>query len=266
MLVVPAALAQPPDENKIASQNVARATVERAVKAHGGDIKVGRSRLINLKLRAKVMLPPDAEAPFALEITAQLPDKYRSVVTTNYQGVPITRTVIINGDQGWATVNDQGKELTAKEIKEAKEQMYAETVARLITLRESDYQLKAMDDVMMDKRSVQVVNVVSKGHREVNLFFDKQTGLLVKMEHVVHDHEAKESSQEVVFSGHRDTNGPKHWGKAVVFNNHNRIFEAELAEVRFPEKLDDRLFQKPAQVKPEKDKTDKDKKATTEKK
>lgn len=254
ILAASLAFAQPPGENRIVSESTARAIVERAIKAHGGDVKMSRARLVHLKLRAKVVLPPDSEAPFNLEVTCQLPDKYRSVMVTNFQGVDIVRTVIINGDKGWVTTNGQGKELTAKEINEAREQMYAENVMRLITLRESDYQLKEMDEVKIENRPIQVVNVARKGHRDVNLYFDKQTGLLAKMEHVIQDYQAKESSQEVLFMNYRETNGPKHWGRIVVLNNHNRIFEAEIAEVRFPERLDDRLFQKPPEIKPEKPK------------
>lgn len=241
--------ARPADENLIVSQNRARAIVERAIKAHGGDTRVNRSRITHLKLNAKAIVPPDEEAPFQLEIVMQLPDKYRSTLTTAVQGNPVVRTVIVNGDKGWMTVNGQGKELSAKELAEAKEQMYAEWVCRLITLRESDCLLREMDETKIENRPVQVVNVTRKGRRDVNLFFDKQTGLLVKMEHIVRDHQGLDSSQEVVFIGYRDTGtGPKHWSRIIVFNDSKRIFEAELAEVRFPERVDERLFQKPPEV------------------
>lgn len=241
--------AQPPDENRIVSESRARATLERAIKAHGGDVRVNRSRNTHLKLNAKAIVPPDEEAPFQLEIFMQLPDKYRSVLTTAVQNTPVVRTVIVNGDKGWMTVNGQGKELTAKELAEAKEQMYAEWVCRLITLRDSDCVLREMDETKIENRPVQVVNVTRKGRRDVNLFFDKQTGLLVKMEHIVRDHQGLDSSQEVVFIGYRDTgNGPKHWTRIIVFNDNKRIFEAELVEVRFPERFDERLFQKPPEV------------------
>ncbi|MCS6977947.1 MAG: hypothetical protein NZM31_13195 [Gemmatales bacterium] len=241
--------AQPADENLIASQNRARAILERAIKAHGGDIRVNRARNTHLKLNAKAIAPPDEESPFQLEIVMQLPDKYRSTLTTTVQNTPVVRTIIVNGDKGWMTVNGQGKELSAKELAEAKEQMYAEWVCRLITLRESDCVLREMDETKIENRPVQVVNVTRKGRRDVNLFFDKQTGLLVKMEHIVRDHQGLDSSQEVVFIGYRDTaTGPKHWTRIIVFNDSKRIFEAELVEVRFPERLDDRLFQKPPEV------------------
>lgn len=247
-LVVACSAAQPADENRIVSENRARAILERAIKAHGGDVRINRSRNTHLKLNAKAIVPPDEETPFHLEIFMQLPDKYRSVLTTTVQNTPVVRTVIVNGDKGWMTVNGQGKELSAKELAEAKEQMYAEWVCRLITLRDSDCVLQAMDETKIENRPVQVVNVTRKGRRDVNLFFDKQTGLLVKMEHIVRDHQGLDSSQEVVFIGYRDTSGPKHWSRIIVFNDNKRIFEAELAEVRFPERFDERLFQKPPEV------------------
>lgn len=267
-LFVPCLLAQPKgdkpkDENTVQSESTARAIIEKAVKAHGGDVKLGRARNTSLKLYATVYLRNGDEsttAPFYLDIAQQLPDKYRSVLYLNFNGVYVTRTIVVNGDQGWVSVTGgETKELAAKEIKEAKEQMYAELVARLLTLRESGYTLRALDEIKVYNRTLVGVNVTSKGHRDVNLYFDKQTGLLMKMEHMVMDNQAKESSQEVFFDLHRDTNGPKHWYRLFVNNEHNRTFDADLLEAKFPERFDEALFQKPKDLKADKDKSAKDK-------
>jgi hypothetical protein len=243
-------LMQPGEENRIASQSRAKAIVERAIKAHGGDARLQRARNVHLKLRAKAIVPGEEDAPFDLEIVTQLPDRYRSVLTTTIQGVPVVRTVVVNGRQGWVSLNGEVKPLSEKDLKEAQEQMYAEWLCRLLPLRDSDFELREMEEDKIQDRWVQVVNVVRKGCRDVNLYFDKQTGLLVKMEHTVLDAQSVKTSQEVVFAGYRDTNGPKHWTRVVVSNGGKRLFEAEVVEVRFPERLDERLFQKPPEVKP----------------
>ena len=89
------------------------------------------------------------------------------------------------------------------------------------------------------------LNVQAKGMRDVNLYFDKATGLLTKMESSIQTADGTHASQEVVFLNYRDTVGPKHWMRIAVFTQHQKTFEAEVAEVRFHDKIRDDYFARP---------------------
>jgi hypothetical protein len=90
------------------------------------------------------------------------------------------------------------------------------------------------------------VKVSSKGHRDVTLYFDKGSGLLVKTERRALDPKSKqEVPEERVISDYRDLDGLQSPRKAVVTMDGKKVMEAEATEVKFLDKLDDSVFARP---------------------
>ena len=71
---------------------------------------------------------------------------------------------------------------------------------------------------------------------DILLFFDRQTGLLVKTEQI-REFENNKVVQEDYFSDFRDLGGFKRPVKIQSFRNGKKILDAELVEVKYFEKL-----------------------------
>jgi hypothetical protein len=80
----------------------------------------------------------------------------------------------------------------------------------------------------------------------VKLFFDKESGLLVKAEYRLQSPEqGKEVGEEIFYRDYTDINGFKAPGKVVIHRDGEKFVEAENYEMKFPERLDASVFAKP---------------------
>jgi hypothetical protein len=157
---------------------------------------------------------------------------------------------VVNGDKVW--MKFAGQEASAvddkDEIAEAKEAAHAGWVATLLPLlKEKDFTFSALGEVKVEDKPAVGVRVAHKGHRDVNLFFDKDKGLLVKTETVVKDlmGGGQEVTQDSILSDFKEVGGAKRAMKIVINRAGKKYVEADITEMEPKEKLDDSVFAKP---------------------
>lgn len=246
-----------------------KAFIEWAIKAHGGEAKLAKSSMATRRLYCAVESPEKVMIPFYLDNMWVMPDKYRvrfqtPLVTqqnawTDAKIEWVARESVLNGDRAYHAANKQVTELSGGELAGFKEQVYAENLCRLLPLRESRYELKILDDAEEERMTLAVLEVSSQGHKAVNLYFDKKTGLLYKMQHPVMGPNSQYTNQDVYFREYADFSGIKHWRRVTVVTEGGRSYEGELQSLRF-DKIPDEYFAVP------KNKTDKDKDKEKDKK
>ncbi len=84
----------------------------------------------------------------------------------------------------------------------------------------------------------------AKGHRDVKLYFDNETGLLAKRENTL-EAAGKEITQEVFFSDYQEKDGLKHYHKIIAHQNGKKVLEAKVIDLEFFDKLNAKVFAKP---------------------
>ncbi len=228
------------------SSDPARQLIDKAIKAQGGEAKVAKRRIMRVRLKGLVHLPDVGDVAFTLENHWQLPKQYKSEMRFELNGAPVVRTIVINGEEGWMNVNGVVTAMPAKELADAKEQMYAEMLDKLINVKDKGYELTLLEDAKIDGRPASGLRVASKGHKDVKLYFDQKTGLLAKMEHEVSDLEGRVVPQEVIFREYRDYAGVKLPRRLSVLTNGRRTLEGEIAQVWFFDKIEEKVFAKPS--------------------
>ena len=222
------------------------AIIDKAIQAQGGEAMVAKLRAMRIKVKGKgAMIPGQADIPFTLEDTWQMPDKYKTVIGCELNGMKIAQTMVINGGRGWISVNSQTQSMPEAALAEMREQKYAEDLDRLLVLKQGRYQLSMLPTVDIDGRPAVGVKVTAEGHRDVQLYFDKSSGLLVKREQTILDETRKLVSQEVFFTDYQDRGGVKYPMKIAALRDGKRSLEADVIEVEFLEQVDDKVFAKP---------------------
>jgi hypothetical protein len=73
--------------------------------------------------------------------------------------------------------------------------------------------------------------------RELYLYFDRATGLLLKTEHFLDGSGGKKVRQEAYYSDFRDAGGYRRPGKVAAFRDGTKVMEAELVEAKHFERL-----------------------------
>src|SRR5437764_1190135 len=82
------------------------------------------------------------------------------------------------------------------------------------------------------KRPARGVTVSSKGRRDVNLYFDKVSGLLVKSECRVEDDNGQEVTEETLLDDYKEVQGTKQAMKLTIKRDGNLYLECEITECR----------------------------------
>jgi len=166
------------------AQDKARAIVEKAIQAKGGEAKVARLRMMSISAEGTAdVVPGQTNVPFTIENTWQMPDRYKTSSAFQVSGKKLVQTQVIDGDKGWIQMNGKTQDLPEEAVTEMREQKYAEDLDRLSFLNETGFELAALEPITVAGKLALGVLVKSKGHRDVKLYFDATSGLLVKREH-----------------------------------------------------------------------------------
>jgi hypothetical protein len=220
------------------------AIIDKAIKAHGGGEKL--AKLPAFQSKAKGTLELLGGISFTQESAVQPPGQFKEVVQMDIMGQAVTVTTVFNKDKGWIKANDKEIEVTDQILAELKEAAHAMRVGGLVGLKEKGMELSALGEAKVNDRPAVGVRVSAKGFRDVSLYFDKETGLMAKVERRVHDEQSgQEVNEERFVSEYQDVGGRKLPKKVVIHRDGKKFMEAEVLEVKALEKLDDSEFAKP---------------------
>jgi hypothetical protein len=225
--------------------------IDKAIKAHGGAENLGKFKAVTFKMKGKFYMGEEG-IDFTGEMATQDPGKSRMELSFEIMGKQAKFLQVANGDKGWQqikvgdmTVKDE--ELNKEELAEAKEGQYAGSVGGLVVLKKKDFKLEPLGEVKVGDKPAIGVRVTHKGHRDISLFFDKKTSLLLKSERVIKDLEkgGEEVTQVELYEDYKDIKGAKHAGKITIQRDGKKHVEAEMSDYKVADKLDDNLFTKP---------------------
>lgn len=220
--------------------------IDKALQASGGD-KAAKMKAATWKMKGTfhgLGMP----LPFTGEYAFQLPDKSKIVIEFDAGGQKASFATVYNDGKAWRKFNDDVTELDAEKTAEQKEAMYFNNMVRLLILKDKakDFTFKLLGESQVEKRPVVGVKVSGKGHRDITLYFDKESGLLAKSDmRVKDDQTGEEANQETFYSDYKDANGFKHPGKIVIKRDGQLYIENESSDYKLAEKLDASVFEKP---------------------
>jgi hypothetical protein len=136
--------------------------------------------------------------------------------------------------------------LSKDALNEEKENLYFTYITTLAPLKGKEFKLAPLGESKVEGKTVVGIKVSSAGHRDVQLYLDKDSGLLLKAERTIRDTDRnKEHVEEVVFEDYRDVDGIKVAMKYSTKWDGKAQADAELTEAKAQEKLDDNTFAKP---------------------
>ncbi len=222
----------------------AQAIVRRAIKAHGGAGKLARTR-ITRETRRGTLLVMGTKGTFTSETLVRMPDQFRDVLTSEVGGRKLQVLQVFNGTRGWTSEAGVQREVSAAVAGSWKEMAHAAHVAILTPLLAADkgYTLATLGQSDVAGRKAIGVKVSVKGRNDVRLYFDRETGLLVKKSFQPDD--GKESVREEVYSNFKEYEGLKRHTRTTVLLGGKPHAEVELVSLRFLERVDDKEFDKP---------------------
>ena len=220
--------------------------VARAIEVHGGIDNLKKFKASVSKSKGKYHGLGEA-IDYTAETSLQLPNRLRTEVQSKVGDREFTFLQILDGKKGWTKLGGNTEEIDEDKLAEAKEQMNVATITHLACLHDKDYKLSPLGEVKVGERAAIGVRVEYKGYRDVNLFFDKDKSLLLKMETRGKDLMAggEEYTGTTLYGEYKKVEGIMVAHKVTIEHDGKPFVDGQIIEVKLAEKLDDSVFEKP---------------------
>jgi hypothetical protein len=184
-----------------------RAIVERAIQALGGAEVVQQHVAVRMKIKGKGYQDGGRMAiPVEGEILSQPGGRSRLTLRLELFGMKHEAIIVVDGKKSWHCINGSVTDFSPDEVRDVEASAYRDRVTNLTDLlTDKAFALAALPDATVSGRPAAVVKVSSKGQGDVSLYFDKETGLLVKYAYLSKDRvQDKEVPHETILSDYRD--------------------------------------------------------------
>jgi hypothetical protein len=226
------------------AQDDAKAILEKAIKAHGGEealtkFKAGRAR-------SKGTIELAGGISFTQETAFMLPDKFKETVDLEVMGQKVNTVTVFNGDKFSIKVNgmelrDMFGEVIKKEMAEAGHLL---EIMRLVPLKkDKKFELSLVGEVQVNGKPALGLRVSAKGHNDVSVFFDKETGLMAKVERRATDAMGgPEFTEERFITAYQKVQDLPAAKKVEVHRDGKKFMEVENLEAKFLESIEDNEF------------------------
>lgn len=231
-----------------ASADDVKPILEKAINAHGGAEALAKYKAGHSKHKGKLTLPGVGEIDFTQEIAFMLPDKFKETLEFEIMNKKITVVTMANGDKISIEANGMAIDVTDAIKKALADARYMMRSARLATLvKDKGYEFSSLGEVKVEGKPAVGILVKSKGQKDISLFFNKETGLLAKLEHrTIEGMTGQEITEEriVLEYGKKSEQGIAMPKKILIKHDGKTFMEAEVIEAKLLEQLDDGEFKK----------------------
>jgi hypothetical protein len=228
-LYEPSAAASDPD---------ARAAVERAVQAQGGAAALSRAAVASRKVKGVLFLKQ--EAAFQGTETFQLPDRLR--LSVELSRTPFVQ--VLDGSRGWEQSGGTTAEMTPLRLAEVQEEAYVWWLATLAPLLKDGVDLSLLPPEKVKDRPAVGVLARTRGRPESALYFDKESGRLVKIVRRAHEG-GSEVRKEYFYDDYRDVDGARLPTRETVLRDGQKFSEVTYSDYCLLREPDAKAFTRP---------------------
>jgi hypothetical protein len=221
----------------------------KAAKAHNSE-KLEKYKAAKSKSKGKMNLAGVGEVEFTQEVAAMEPNKVKDVLELKVGEQTIIRTLWYNGDKMVVEANGKEVKLSDDMLKDIKERFkdaeHMGKVAKLLPLlKGKGYEMSLVGEEKVEGKPAVGVLVKAKGQKDITLYFNKETGLLAKVQHRTKvEGTDKEVTEDRIIVEYEKADGVPLAKKLLIKHDGEKYIEAEVVERKMLEKLDDSEFTK----------------------
>ena len=143
-------------------------------------------------------------------------------------------------------IDGQAQTVNSLHLSQLRQTLQLEQAMRLVPLlSDPGFNLLAGQEFSYNGGVVTSVRVQGKSQRELVLYFDQKTGLLVKSEHKLDGPGGKDVTQEAFYSDYREVGGHRRPGKVMIRRDGEKVMDVELVDAQRVMRIDVLEFNRP---------------------
>ena len=153
---------------------------------------------------------------------------------------------VLNGDKGWRKFGDNKMDLDEDALANEKRRVYLQVIPSLLMpLKEKGFKLEAVAEEKVGDKPAAGIKVTGPDGKDFTLYFDKESGLPVKLVAKVVGFRGDEFTQETTYKDYKEFDGIKKATKAESKRDGEDFIKSEITEFKVLDKVDPKTFSEP---------------------
>jgi hypothetical protein len=223
----------------------AQALLDKAIKALGGEAKLGQVKAATWKGKGKITFGDNANE-FTSQVTVQGLDHFRQEFEGEFGGNKVKGVTVLAGDKGWRKFGDMSIDMDKDAVANEKRTVYLQVIpVTLVPLKDKGFKIDTAGEEKVGGKSAAGITATGPDGKEFKLYFDKDSGLPVKLVAKVVGFMGDEFTQETTFDNYKDFGGIKKATKVENRRNGEKFLEQEITEFKVLDKVDPKTFTQP---------------------
>jgi hypothetical protein len=208
-----------------------QAIIQKAIKAMGYDKepKDVKGYRTTAKGTLEIM---GASLPFTQTVNTYHSGQFRDSMELEANNMKIPVITVFDGNKGWIEVNGKLLPQDDKITAELKEVASLLKIGRLSALLDKQkYELAAIGEVEVNEKPALGVRITRKKGKDLNIFFDKKSHMVTKIERTSLDPASgMEVQEERIIKSYQDKDGRKIPHKIMVIRDGKKLLEGEVID------------------------------------
>jgi hypothetical protein len=229
----------------VRADDQATATVDKGIKALGGEEKLSKAKALTWKGKGTINFGGN-ENGFTNQATHQGLNQYRGEFEGDFMGNKFKGYTVLNDDKGWRRFGEDTMALDKDALGNEKRNAYLQVVpVTLIALKGKDFKVEAAGEEKVGEKPAAVIKVTAPDGKDFKLYFDKESGLPVRLVASVVGFMGDDAVQETTFSDYKDFGGIKKATKVETKRGGEKFMNQEISEFKVLDSVDAKTFDEP---------------------
>jgi hypothetical protein len=212
-----------------------QAVLDKAIKALGGEEKLQKATISF----------GGNENEMSFHSTVQGLDHYRGEIEGKFGENEFKGVVVLNGDKGWRVFGEK-MDMDEDAVSNEKRRLYVDAAAaRVLPLKEKGFKVELAGEEKVGDKPTAVIKATGPDGKDLKLYFDKESGLPVKMVAKMVGFQGEEYEQETTYKDYKDFDGIKVATKHESKRDGESFFKSEITEFKVLDKVDGKTFAEP---------------------
>ena len=212
----------------------AKAILDKAISALGGAEKLGKVTAFSWKSKGTITFNGN-ENEFTGQVTIKGLDQYRR----EFGNDQFSAVVVVDGNKGWRKFGDNASELEGDALANEKRTVYLNVIPiTLVPLNGNGFKVEAAGEEKVADKPAVVLKVTGPDGKDFKLYFDKESGLPVKLVAKVLSFQGDEYTSETTYADYKDFDGIKKATKLEIKRDGEPFQTWEVTEFKVLDKVE----------------------------
>lgn len=219
--------------------------LDKAITALGGQEKLGKIQAVSWTAKGTISFNGSDNA-FTSASVGQGIDHFRQEFEGDFGGNPVQGVTVLAGDKGWRNFGDNHSELDKDALANEKRTAYLALIpVTIVPLKASGFKVETIADAPVNGKPAAGVKVTPPDGKEFSLYFDKESGLPVRLVAKVAGFMGDEFTQDTTFSDYQDMGGIKKATKLQSKRDGEKFIDQQISDFKVLDTVDAKTFAPP---------------------